>query len=132
MTTATTSSLSVPADRVSAMTAIATDGEEQLTTTAESTARETRTSPEADGRIGSHGHASQNRQKNPTLVRRMLVPPTRSMPSRRGRRRATLISSPAMKAISTTARPLKSCSSRAMGREMMLVRYGPQAMPNSR
>jgi hypothetical protein len=62
----------------------------------------------------------------------MATPPSRNIAPSRGRNRRTFISRPAMKAISTTARPLMSCSSRAIWRVMMFSRYGPQIMPKSR
>ena len=77
------------------------------------------------GAMCSHGHADQSTMKMNVYVRRIVTPPIRAMTPSLGASRRRFISSPATNAINVTARPLTICSSRAIGRVMMLATYRP-------
>ncbi len=67
-TSASTSSLSGPRARLSAITAMVTVGEKLTTSVASSAASVTRARPVASGSSGSHGHASQPSANRPVYI----------------------------------------------------------------
>ncbi len=112
--------LTGPLARLSAMSAMVTVGEKLATTAARSPAAASFCRPTSAGAIPSHGHASQMNTNSPEYRSSRVIDPNRTIACICGRSLAKLISSPAMNAMSTTASPLISCSSRAIGVVMML------------